>query len=241
MKIVAISDTHMRHNSIKAFKDVDDIGQPKEPLGGDIIIHAGDALNSGSRYEFESFVGWYKELDFSVRCYIPGNHDWFTEQNEEEARAMCTAAGIIFLNDESFTINGIHIYGMGSSPWFCNWSRNRARNQAEADLRHIKMMKTFTDKVPVGTNIFVSHGPAYGILDEVFRVNGDRYTPPRFVGCEDTLEAIKRVRPEYHICGHVHGSHGESNIDGTTHLNVSICDEIYHPSYEPTIIDWDDK
>jgi Icc-related predicted phosphoesterase len=240
-KLAFLSDTHLRHRSIKEFKDVNEYGQPKEPMGGDIVFHVGDALNSGTKEELEIFIKWYRELDFAIRIYVPGNHCIFCEEQEDVARAMCTAAGIIYLNDESFTVDGIKIYGMASTPWFFDWAFNRARTQAEADFRRIRKMKEFTDKIPEGTDILLTHGPAYGILDEVFRIDGTSQIPPRFVGCQDLLDAVKRVKPQIHAFGHIHSSRGEKHIDGTSFYNVSICNETYYPEHSPIFIDWDDK
>ena len=42
-------------------------------------------------------------------------------------------------------------------------------------------------------DILITHGPPYGILD---KTSGSEN-----VGCEDLYEAVKRIKPKYHIFG----------------------------------------
>jgi predicted phosphodiesterase len=68
MKITFISDTHTKHEEIH-----------KDLPGGDLIIHAGDFMNSGYEpQDVASFVNWYSSLltmDYKHRVFIAGNHD----------------------------------------------------------------------------------------------------------------------------------------------------------------------
>lgn len=60
MKIVAMADTHGKHDQV----DVPD---------GDVLIHAGDFTHFGQRCE--SFVGWYSRLPHKHKIIILGNHE----------------------------------------------------------------------------------------------------------------------------------------------------------------------
>jgi predicted phosphodiesterase len=68
MKITFISDTHTKHEEIH-----------KDLPGGDLIIHAGDFMNSGyDPIDVTRFVNWYSSLltmDYKHRVFIAGNHD----------------------------------------------------------------------------------------------------------------------------------------------------------------------
>lgn len=53
------------------------------------------------------------------------------------------------------------------------------------------------------------------------------------VGCEELMKAIKRVKPKYHLFGHIHESYGVLQLDGCTHVNASIATERYIPTNKP--------
>jgi Icc-related predicted phosphoesterase len=43
-------------------------------------------------------------------------------------------------------------------------------------------------------------------------------------GCEHTLKAVvNRVRPKYHLFGHIHEDYGMSTNGETTFINASCC------------------
>lgn len=57
-------------------------------------------------------------------------------------------------------------------------------------------------------------------------------------GCADLLNTVeKRVKPKYHIFGHIHQMHGATTNGVTTFLNASICDHKLRPDYDPIIFD----
>ena len=75
MEIVAISDTHLKHEQVK--------------LGsGDILIHAGDCTNIGTEVEVIKFLNWFKKQDFRLKILVPGNHDFLFERSPGLARML---------------------------------------------------------------------------------------------------------------------------------------------------------
>ena len=56
-------------------------------------------------------------------------------------------------------------------------------------------------------------------------------------GCEFLLDVVKRIKPKYHIFGHIHQSYGIYINDSTTFANASICNEKYNPINEPIVLD----
>lgn len=240
LKIVAISDTHNRHNQIKAFLDIDSFGEEKEPLGGDVLVHSGDATGRGETWEVRNFLEWMGKQDFVHKIYVPGNHDWACERQPALVEQYAKDNGVILLNDSGVEIEGIKFWGSPVQPWFYSWAFNRARDLNEAMFRQIKEIKPHWDLIPEGTNVLITHGPPYEILDEVLTVSGESYAVhnmmPRYVGCVELLAAIKRIKPDIHIFGHIHCGYGEKHVDGTSFYNASICDEMYMPSNAPHII-----
>ena len=74
---------------------------------------------------------------------------------------------------------------------------------------------------PMGREILITHGPPVG--------HGDRCEPAGHrAGCVDLLATVsKRVRPMYHVFGHIHEGYG-ATTDGTTcFVNASTCTSRY--------------
>ena len=104
MKIVAISDTHCRHKSVKL---------PK----GDLLIHAGDLTYKGELSEMKDFLHWFAALDFDHKIFIAGNHDFYFEKTDRDSIAALLPPGIVYLNDSGINIGGINIWGSPVTPW----------------------------------------------------------------------------------------------------------------------------
>ena len=62
IKIVIISDTHNCHNAL----NIPD---------GDILIHAGDMTEYGTRAEIQEFDEWLGTLPHRHKLVIAGNHE----------------------------------------------------------------------------------------------------------------------------------------------------------------------
>lgn len=62
--VVAVADTHGRERALGPLPE------------GDLFIHAGDLLRSGSIDELEVTARWLNELPFRKKVVIAGNSDW---------------------------------------------------------------------------------------------------------------------------------------------------------------------
>lgn len=197
MKIVTISDTHGQHRSLKL---------PK----ADLIIHAGDISKSGRPEEIIDFLDWFVHLDFKHKIFIAGNHDFFFEEAHSDVIDRMIPKSITYLNDSGVGIEGIKIWGSPITPWFNNWAFNRDRGNE---------IKKHWDLIPTDTDILITHGPPFGILDET--VHGKR------TGCEELLSCVYRIKPKYHIFGHIHEEYGSFTKAETTFMNASVLDDRY--------------
>lgn len=229
MKITLISDTHTKH--IKCQNDLP---------GGDLLIHAGDFMNSGyNQMEAIMFFEWLNKLDnYDSKIFIAGNHDRWMQNNPDEVKDILTQyKNIDYLEDDWLTIhygglNGeyvednIKIYGSPWQPEFYNWAFNLPRNG--------QSLKSKWDAIPNDVDILITHGPAQGYLD----TSGPPYNTPN-LGCELLIDRIKEIKPKIHICGHIHGGHGYY-FDGNTHFfNASILNEQYNYTNLPWNFEWD--
>jgi len=185
MRIVAISDTHGKHRSMK------------HPLpDGDVLVHSGDSLGTGRKLEeLSDFLNWFSSQPHKHKILIAGNHDWFFQENPALAQSIITN-NIIYLQDSFITICGKMFYGAPWTPTFLNWAFMKDRGR---EIRGI------WNQIPSKTDVLITHGPAYGHNDLAppFRA---KYS--RNVGCLELLYRIKEVRPEIHIFGHIHCGHG---------------------------------
>jgi len=64
-----------------------------------------------------------------------------------------------------------------------------------------------------------------GILDQVG--SNDH------AGCADLLRHVERIKPKFHIFGHIHASHGRYSTPVTQFINASIVDDSYSVKHDP--------
>jgi len=204
MEITFISDTHNKELKI-----------PKEHLpGGDILIHSGDVSSRGYREEIYWFLDWFSKLDqYTHKIFIAGNHDFFFEENPLQSKELIAQfPNVTYLEDSSITIDDINIYGTPWQPEFNNWAFNLPRNGDK--------LKAKWSNIPTSTDILVTHGPPFGILDVAPYGNIN-------VGCELLTEELKRINPIVHVFGHIHYSYGYVKHDNTHYINASCLGEDY--------------
>lgn len=205
MKIVCISDTHNQH---EAFKIPD----------GDMLIHAGDFSSSGRLKELTNFNTWLGTLPHKYKIIIAGNHDFLFEREPNLAKSLITNA--IYLEDSGIVLEGLKFWGSPVSPRFFNWAFNRSRG---------KEIKAHWDLIPSDTDVLITHGPPYNILDKVY--SGEK------VGCVDLYNKIKEVMPKVCIFGHIHEGYGSIVENRVTYINASSVNVRYKPVNEPIVID----
>lgn len=208
MQILALSDTHGLHRRIKNIPDAD------------IIIHAGDISNYGEEHQVVDFLNWFSNLPHQYKIFIAGNHDFFFERETASYIQKIIPDNIIYLNDSGCEINGIHFWGSPITPEFYDWAFNRKRGKEIA--KHWKL-------IPNHTDILITHGPPFGKLDA---------TTTHFrTGCEDLLKTVQKLKPKYHIFGHIHEAYGMVYNEDTTFINACILDEHYRIKNSPVLFE----
>lgn len=139
------------------------------------------------------------------------------------------------LIDAGVVIDGVSFYGTSVQPPAPH--RTMAFNvPAEQDR------DTAFQNVPTNLDVLITHTPPFGILDVV---DGDH------VGCRALGRAIARVKPRYHMFGHIHecpgidssplpvydsDGHFTQYHHGTVYINAAICDEHYGVSVPPIVV-----
>lgn len=208
MKIVAISDTHGLTKDLKL-------------PDGDVLVHAGDITGMGTMDQViaaNEWLGSYRH-QFKHILLIPGNHDFLFEKDPSLAETLMYNAEV--LNHKSKMIEDKLFFGSPYSPWYYDWAFNKHRGEE---------IKKCWNTIPEGTNVLITHGPPHGFLDATN--NGTRH-----VGCEMLLQALERIKPQIHICGHIHEGYGTDNYGNIKLYNAAICDQHYRPINAPLEIE----
>ena len=208
MKICCISDLH---------------GHLPEIPRSDLLIIAGDIcpvwnhdLVFQTMWLDRVFGEWLQKVPAKHIVGIAGNHDWVFQKRPDHIPKL--GLPWTYLEDSGTEINGVAIYGSPWQPRFCDW----AFNADEAKLKEV------WGKIPLGTEILITHGPPHGIFDMVDSV--------RHAGCIHLLSAVDIVRPRLHVFGHIHGNTGVTRLGRTTFVNAAVLDEQYRPLGAPPIV-----
>ncbi len=228
MKVTLISDTHTKHNQLNG-----------DLPGGDLLIHAGDFMNSGyHKTEAIEFFNWFEAIDnYDTKIFIAGNHDRIMENEPEWAKKVLPIFKTIdYLQDEwmivgdgdphDVDVKTAKVYGSPWQPEFYDWAFNLPRNGEE--------LKAKWDAIPEDTDILITHGPAQTYLDTA----GPPYNTP-LLGCELLKERIELIRPKIHVCGHIHGGYGHYYNGHTHFFNASVLNERYSYANLPFHFEWD--
>jgi hypothetical protein len=128
------------------------------------------------------------------------------EPNPGAAKELSNA---IYLENSGMELLGLKFWGSPIQPEFNNWAFNVARGAA---------IQPYWQMIPEGTDVLVTHGPPFGVLDKSFPSTSN-------LGCEELTKAVEQIRPRPNIFGHIHGGYGQMAANGTQFVNASVVDE----------------
>ncbi len=202
-------------------------GDLPELEGGDLLIIAGDITGNDRIPQWAIFYDWLKKQKYRKKILIAGNHDGFLEQccSTEESKEVLgdewEDGGFEYLLDSGTEFEGLKIWGSPWTPNFCDWHFMLPRGAA---------LKAKWDLIPNDTDILITHGPPHGILDQTKR-NGKF---KKHCGCIDLRQAVERIKPKYHVFGHIHEGYGQhvevwgpEIFQATKFVNCSLMNEDY--------------
>jgi len=129
---------------------------------------------------------------------------------------------VIYLEDSSVELYGYKFYGSPYSNKYRQW----------AFMKSDENLKEIWSKIPTETDILITHGPPKFIGDlTVDKVNS---------GSRTLLEEVKnRIKPLYHIFGHIHEGYGIYNCEdiSTYFINCSNLNEDYDCVNKPIVFE----
>ncbi|KAJ8607507.1 hypothetical protein MRB53_040279 [Persea americana] len=193
LKIVCISDTHNHQPELSA---------------GDLLLHAGDLTEWGSFDEIQKQLRWLSSQPHEHKVIIAGNHDTlfdsaFLEANEDRFPVGpgkivkdLNFGNVTYLQDEAILLKfektgrTVKVYG---SPWTPKYVNSAFQYSRDSDF--------WKSKIPLDTDILLTHGPPFGHLDGFKRS-----------GCMDLAQAIEQCRPRLVVFGHIHVGRGRELV-----------------------------
>lgn len=201
IKVVCISDTHTKI-------------PPQALPKGDILIHAGDLTNTGSRAQIQQTIDWLKSHQkpwpgsrngFMHIVAICGNHDSYLDERSRSAHdkahknQVLSWGKIHYLQHSSITLpfldgRRLKIYGAPQIPK-CGGK--------EFAFQYERGQDAWSNTVPDDVDILVTHNPPKWHLD--LATSGG-------LGDEYELQEIWRTKPTLQICGHVHSGYGKEYL-----------------------------
>ena len=183
-----------------------------------MLIHAGDfTFFSRRRSQIRDFNEWLGELPHAYKVVVPGNHEYALEADRRMRDAISNA---VLLIDGGIEIAGVKVWGSPVTPLYGGAfgilkSEDRKRHWAQ---------------VPDGTDILITHGPPYGVLDTAL---GSQHNE----GCPELLEAVLRVTPRLHVFGHCHGAYGVLRTKHTLFVNAALFGQAGDLDKPPMVIE----
>ena len=196
MNITIISDTHGLHEELSLKK-------------GDLLIHAGDITEYGTKEETSDFLNWFTVQPFTHKIFIAGNHDLFFEGSSKAIIKKLIPKNIIYLQNAGVEINGLKIWGSPVTPYFLGMAFN-----GKAAIKKV------WNKIPDNTDIIITHGPPKTIMDAG-------------IGCIELLNRINKIKPLLHCFGHAHGVSGCETIGNVNFINAALANTLDPFNNEP--------
>lgn len=214
MRILGFSDTHGLHRQFL----------PSDFEGVDMLIFAGDCSNKKSptlnEAECRNFLEWYDKIPVKYKIFVAGNHDTSIEAGLVKPEEYLS---LIYLEHQSVIIEGIKIFGSPYVKKFGNW----------AFMKKEQELHPYWGSIPKDTDILITHGPPYGILDL------GREEHLEYCGDRTLRQYVEDINPKHMLFGHVHNTRyclnaGSRTVVGTipklttVFHNVSCAtDEVY--------------
>jgi Icc-related predicted phosphoesterase len=164
----------------------------------DIVVGAGDFCNI--RRGLQQIINALTSIK-KPSVLVPGN----SESDDELSKACSSWKSAHVLHGRQVNIDGISFFGIGGgipvTP-FGSWSYDFTEDEALELLRDC----------PHGC-VLVSHSPPRGVLD--------RSSDGRNLGSEAVRRTVEKKKPGLVVCGHIHGSSGQTDrFEETTVINA---------------------
>lgn len=242
MKIVSISDTH---GYLPELPECDVVC-----ICGDILpLHIQRDFENSLAWMAGPFQSWALNLKCQKVIFIAGNHDFILEklwkgglrQGPEPHWTMYWDTKmihdtvfqldddrdpkIIYLQDSSYTYNGVKFYGTPWCPNLANW----------AFYANSEDLKINFAAIHPDTDVLLTHcPPKYGLQGVVLENNWNHMSDFGCVELQQALDDRFSNKDMWVLSGHIHsGKHDVEVLNNIKYRNCSLKDEDYRESYQP--------
>lgn len=189
-----------------------------------MLIVAGDLTAADRPHQIIEFGLWVARQKYKQKIVIAGNHDNMVQTTPEIFQGLPDFA-FTYLCDSGTEFEGLKIWGSPWSLWF-----HGINPRCTAFTGDENGLAEKYDLIPKDIDILVTHGPAFGIQDQID-------TPQKFVGSITLVQKIIEIKPRLHVFGHIHEGYGKVICNGVIHVNASIVNEHYEHVNKPTRIE----
>jgi len=218
MDITCLSDTHGHF--------------PKDLLGGDLLIVAGDLTARDLPIEHINFYEWCREQKYRKIIIIGGNHDNFIQKLKSKYfPPTVNYSHCEYLCDSGTEFEGLRIWG---SPWSLTFPGMNPKCKAFTVDTEEKLAEKFA-LIPDNIDILITHSPPYGILDEVKEdVWRHGWDEDLHVGSKSLAFKVGSMEtpPKLWVWGHIHEAYGKDPVvrqKPCIMVNASHVNELYQP------------
>lgn len=217
--------------------------------GGDLLIVTGDLTARDTFQQHIDFKLWLYEQNYRKKIVIAGNHDnifygikadqyIFSSYNTETGEQLSYAD---YLCDSGTEFEGLRIWG---APWTKTFPGMNPKCKAFTCDTEEELAEKFS-LIPDDIDILITHGPPYGILDNVKRFDYPETKTRLGNFLNDQCEHVgsKTLFPDWdgglklHVFSHIHEAYGEdkgnTGIFAYHYVNCSHVNERYQPVNKP--------
>jgi len=198
----------------------------------DVLIIAGDicpVYDHSHWFQKQWLIGefndWLKNQPAKHIVGVAGNHDLIFE--DQLKGTYIPKLAWEYLCDSYIIIDNKKFYGHPWTSRFCDW----AFNMNDLDLA-VK-----DNNIPDDTNVLITHGPPYGILDTVegVKILNNGKIEREYLGSKSLKNRVNQLNNlDLHVFGHIHSSYGSIKPFINKHtifVNASIINEAYKKVY----------
>lgn len=214
MKICAFSDMH----GIFLYKNI----KPCDILliCGDIVpLNIQTNIPKSDKWFKEEFIPWCCRQPVDKVFLIAGNHDFFMLNRDKVIKEYLINTKIYYLNNENVGYEGINIFGTPDCHIFGSWAFMYSPEKELIDF----------NKIYPNCDILMSHDAAMNHSDCCLEID-----PNKHIGNEELRQVVERVKPKWHVFGHLHTcDHNIVDYFGTKTACVSLLNEQYNLVYNP--------
>jgi Icc-related predicted phosphoesterase len=179
----------------------------------DVIVHSGDFTRNGSEEEAYDFMNWLCDLPHPHKIFIAGNHD--------DCMYGCESIEglpeeVHYLHNRSVVIGGLKFHGISLfNDDICDGT-----------------MRRNISRIPLDTDILVTHQPSYSICDLADYGKGLEHR-----GDHELKAKVETMQLMYHLFGHEHDAYGTAKHHDTVFSNAALADINYNLVNKPKLFE----